>query len=177
MAEFLISLPALERNARILDGIARESGARMLLALKAFSTTSCFSAIRPYVAGCCASGGYEARLAEHHMGGHVAVYSPAYRPAELEELLSFAHHIDFNSLPQWQRYREQCLRHPRVQSGQLLLKRRPLFLGVDADAVVQALEDDEVLAQGFPQLDGEDQTSLGVDIMLILASHRSSPPF
>lgn len=124
MAEFLISLPALERNARILDGIARKSGARMLLALKAFSTTSCFSAIRPYVAGCCASGGYEARLAECHMGGHVAVYSPAYRPAELEELLSFAHHIDFNSLPQWQRYREQCLRHPRVQSGQLLLGLR-----------------------------------------------------
>ncbi len=124
MAEFLISLPALERNARILDGIARESGARMLLALKAFSTTSCFSAIRPYAAGCCASGGYEARLAAQHMGGHVAVYSPAYRPSELEELLGFAHHIDFNSIPQWQRFRAQCLRHPRVQSGELLLGLR-----------------------------------------------------
>ena len=119
MAEFLISLPALERNARILAQAAEASGAHMLLALKAFSSTSCFSTIRPYAAGCCASGLYEARLAARHMGGHVAVYSPAYRPAELEELLEISHHLDFNSLPQWQRYREQCLRHPRVQSGEL----------------------------------------------------------
>ena len=63
MAEFLISLPALERNARILAQTAEASGAHMLLALKAFSSTSCFSTIRPYTAGCCASGLYEARLA------------------------------------------------------------------------------------------------------------------
>ncbi len=124
MASFLISLPALEQNARVLAQVAQQSGAHMLLALKAFSTTSCFPTLRPYAAGCCASGLYEARLAAQHMGGHVAVYSPAYRPAELEELLGFAHHIDFNSLPQRQRYREQCLRHPRVQSGELQLGLR-----------------------------------------------------
>ncbi len=124
MASFLISQPALEQNAQVLAQVAQKSGAHMLLALKAFSTTSCFSTLRPYAAGCCASGLYEARLAAQHMGGHVAVYSPAYRPAELEELLGFAHHIDFNSIPQWQRYREQCLRHPRVQSGELLLGLR-----------------------------------------------------
>lgn len=124
MASFLISQPALEQNAQVLAQVAQKSGAHMLLALKAFSTTSCFPTLRPYAAGCCASGLYEARLAAQHMGGHVAVYSPAYRPAELEELLGFAHHIDFNSVPQWQRYREQCLRHPRVQSGELLLGLR-----------------------------------------------------
>lgn len=96
----------------------------MLLALKAFSTTACFPYIRPWAAGCCASGLYEARLAEQCMGGHVAVYSPAYRESELAELLDFAHHIDFNSLPQWQRYRAMCLAHPRVQSGELLLGLR-----------------------------------------------------
>lgn len=124
MASFLISLPALERNARILSGIAQESGAHMLLALKAFATTAAFATLRPHAAGCCASGLYEGRLAARHMGGHVAVYSPAYRPAELAELLDFAHHIDFNSLPQWQRYRELCLNHPRVQSGQVQLGLR-----------------------------------------------------
>ena len=124
MASFIISLPALENNARILHEVAEVSGAKMLLALKAFSTTSCFETIRPYAEGCCASGLYEARLAAKHMGGHVAVYSPAYREAELRELLEFAHHIDFNSVPQWQRYRELCLSHPRVQSGELLLGLR-----------------------------------------------------
>lgn len=125
MASFLISLSALERNGAVLAEVAQQSGAKMLLALKAFSTTSCLPTLRPYCAGCCASGLYEAKLAHRHMAGrHIAVYSPAYRDAELEELLTFAHHIDFNSLPQWERFRERCLAHPRVQSGELKLGLR-----------------------------------------------------
>lgn len=119
MASFIISESALERNARVLSEVASASGARMLVALKACSTTACFDTLRPYAVGCCASGLYEARLAARHMGGHVAVYSPAYRESELEELLEFAHHIDFNSMPQWLRYRERCRTHPRAQSGEL----------------------------------------------------------
>lgn len=124
MASYLISAAALERNARVLHDVAQAGGAHMLLALKAFSTTACFPWIKPYAAGCCASGLYEAQLAARHMGGHIAVYSPAYRDAELSELLDFAHHIDFNSLPQWQRFRSACLAHPRVQSGELMLGLR-----------------------------------------------------
>ena len=129
MARFLISLAALERNARILQEVAEASGARMLVALKAFSTTAGLAALRPYAAGCCASGLYEARLGAKHLGGHVAVYSPAYRESELAELLDFAHHIDFNSIPQWQRWRSLCLEHPRVKSGalQLGLRVNPCF--------------------------------------------------
>ena len=124
MARFLISLPALEHNARLLAEVARESGAHMLVALKAFSTVAGLRALQPYAAGCCASGLYEARLGARHVGGHVAVYSPAYRDAELAELLDFAHHIDFNSVPQWQRWRATCLEHPRVKSGELRLGLR-----------------------------------------------------
>ena len=124
MAQFLISLPALERNARLLQEVAVASGAHLLVALKAFSTTGALAALRPYAAGCCASGLYEARLGARHLGGHVAVYSPAYRESELAELLEFAHHIDFNSVPQWQRWRAACLAHPRVQSGELQLGLR-----------------------------------------------------
>ena len=124
MAQFLISLPALERNARLLQEVAVASGAHLLVALKAFSTTGALAVLRPYAAGCCASGVYEARLGARHLGGHVAVYSPAYREAELAELLEFAHHIDFNSVPQWQRWRAACLAHPRVQSGELQLGLR-----------------------------------------------------
>ena len=108
----------------MLQQVAADSGAHLLVALKAFSTTAGLAALRPYAAGCCASGLYEARLGARHLGGHVAVYSPAYREAELAELLEFAHHIDFNSLPQWQRWRATCLAHPRVQSGELQLGLR-----------------------------------------------------
>lgn len=124
MASFLISTAALERNARILHHVGQESGAHMLLALKAYATTATFPCIRPYADGCCASGLYEAKLAAQHFGGHIAVYSPAYRESELAELLQIAHHIDFNSLSQWQKYRSTCLAHPRVQSGELQLGLR-----------------------------------------------------
>lgn len=129
MARFQISLPALERNARLLHEVASASGARVLVALKAFSTTAGLKVLRPYAAGCCASGLYEAQLGARHLGGHVAVYSPAYRESELAKLLEFAHHIDFNSVPQWQRWRTTCLAHPRVQSGvlQLGLRINPCF--------------------------------------------------
>lgn len=119
MAQFLISTLALQRNARLLRELADSCGARMLVALKAFGSPSVLPLLRPYAAGCCASGLCEARLGARHLGGHVAVYSPAYREEELAELLNFAHHIDFNSLPQWQRYREQVLAHPRTRSGAL----------------------------------------------------------
>ncbi len=124
MACYQISLPALERNARLLHEVAARSGARLLVALKAFCCTSAMPTLRPHAAGCCASGLYEARLGQQHLGGHVAVFSPAYREGELAELLEFAHHIDFNSVPQWQRFREQCLAHPRVQAGECLLGLR-----------------------------------------------------
>lgn len=129
MAQFLISPTALQRNARILHGIAEQGGAHLLLALKAFSTPSCMRYLQPYTAGCCASGLYEARLGARYLGGHVAVYSPAYREEEIRELLGFAHHIDFNSLPQWQRYRDLCLSHPRAASGELQfgLRINPCF--------------------------------------------------
>ena len=119
MAQFVISLPALERNARILRAVADESGASVILALKGFATTAAFGTLKPFMDGCCASGLYEAKLAARHAGGHVAVYSPAYRDGEVEELAGFAHHIDFNSLPQWFRFREEVMRHPRFLSGEL----------------------------------------------------------
>ncbi len=121
MAQFLLSQEALERQAQLLSHIAQESGASMLVALKACSCSAALELLHPYAAGCCASGIYEARQGRDHLGGEVAVYSPAYREEEFDELLEFATHLDFNSLPQWRRFQARALAHPRVQSGELLL--------------------------------------------------------
>lgn len=124
MAEWIISEAALEDNARLLRRTADACGASIILALKGFATTACLPLIGRYADGCCASGLWEALLAHRHMGGQVCVYSPAYRDEELTELLGFAHHIDFNSLTQWRRFREQALAHPRAKSGELLFGLR-----------------------------------------------------
>lgn len=124
MAEWIISLAALEKNAQTLRRVADAAGAYVVLALKGFSTTACLPIIARYADGCCASGLWEARLGRDYVQKPVCVYSPAYRDEELTELLDFAHHIDFNSLSQWRRFRGQALAHPRARSGELLFGLR-----------------------------------------------------
>ncbi len=119
MAQYVLSQKALQEQGEILQDIARQSGGRVLVALKAFSTWAGLEILKPYASGCCASGLYEAQLGAEFIGGEVAVYSPAYRPDELRQLCDIAHHIDFNSMSQWRRYSDVLRAHPRYRSGEL----------------------------------------------------------
>ncbi len=120
MSSYLISLAALERNASILRETADAAGCKVALALKGFACWKAFDSIRPYVDGACASGAWEARLAAEHLCKHVLTYSPAYTGEDMAEILPLAHHLDFNSLGQWQRHRQAVTDHPRYLSGELL---------------------------------------------------------
>ncbi|MEI7928338.1 MAG: carboxynorspermidine decarboxylase, partial [Verrucomicrobiales bacterium] len=120
MAAFVISLPALERNARILRETADAAGCRIVLALKGFSCWKAFEVIRPHLDGCCASGLWEGLLARDHFGKHIVTYSPGYTEDDIRQLCEFTHHLDFNSLSQWFRFREIVMAHPRFKSGELL---------------------------------------------------------
>ena len=60
MPAFVISLAALERNARILHEVADAAGCKVVLALKGFACWKAFPAISPHLDGCCASGLWEA---------------------------------------------------------------------------------------------------------------------
>jgi len=120
VAAFVISLPALERNARILRETADAAGCRIVLALKGFSCWKAFEVIRPHLDGCCASGLWEGLLARDHFGKHIVTYSPGYTEDDIRQLCEFTHHLDFNSLSQWFRFREIVMAHPRFKSGELL---------------------------------------------------------
>lgn len=116
---FLISIPALQQNTRILREVKEAAGCKLVLALKGFSCWKSFPYIREDLDGCCASGLWEARLARETFGKHVITYSTAYRAAEIAELLEFTHHLDFNSLNQWMSLREQVMAHPRFLAGEI----------------------------------------------------------
>lgn len=116
---FLISTAALKRNTAILRETADAAGCRVVLALKSFSCWKAFPHIAEDLDGCCASGLWEAMLAKEHFKKHVVTYSPAYDEAEIAELLEFTHHLDFNSLSQWFRFREIVFCHPRFISGEV----------------------------------------------------------
>ena len=74
------------------------------MALKAFSMFSLAPLISRYLSGTCASGLHEARLGYEEFGGEVHVFSAAFTESDLQEILTFANHVVFNSLNQWQRF-------------------------------------------------------------------------
>ena len=101
---FLVDENRLVQNLAVLRDVADRTGAKILLAQKAFSMFSAYPLLREYLAGTTASGLFEARLGREEFGGETHVYSPAYAEGEFQELLQYADHIVFNSFHQWKAY-------------------------------------------------------------------------
>ncbi len=116
---FVISIAALKRNTAILREVRDAADCKLVLALKGFSCWKVFPFIKDDLDGCCASGLWEGQLAHDHFQKHVVTYSPAYDEADIAALCEFTHHLDFNSLSQWFRFREMIMAHPRFKSGEL----------------------------------------------------------
>ena len=79
------------------------------MALKGFAAFSLFPLIRHYLSGVSASSLHEARLGYEEFSKDVHVCAPAYREAEIPELLSYCSHMVFNSFSQWNRFRSKVL--------------------------------------------------------------------
>ncbi len=116
---FVISIAALKRNSALLREVKEAAGCRIVLALKGFSCWKAFPYLREDLDGCCASGLWEALLARDEFQKQVITYSPAYDEDDITALCEFTHHLDFNSLSQWRRFRDQVMAHPRFRSGEL----------------------------------------------------------
>ena len=103
---YVVDKEKLKQNLTLLQQIQNETGAKILLAQKAFSMFSLYPEIGKYLAGTTASGLYEARLGFEEMGGkEVHVYAPAYKQEDVKELLSFCDHMVFNTPNQWSKYK------------------------------------------------------------------------
>lgn len=94
----------LEKNLQTLDRVQRESGAKIILALKGFAMWSTFDLVGRYLHGCTASGLYEAMLAREKMDKEVHTYSPAFKEQEIDEIARISDHIVFNSPSQLRRF-------------------------------------------------------------------------
>ena len=101
---FVVDKVAIENNLKILQRVQQQSGARVLLALKAFSMFSLAPLIGRYLQGTCASGLNEARLGREEFGGEVHTFCAAYSEPDLKEILKISDHLVFNSFSQWQRF-------------------------------------------------------------------------
>ena len=99
----------LEKNLQLLDNVQRESGAKIILALKGFAMYSTFDLVAKYLKGCTASGLWEARLAREEFckwreNAEVHTYSPAFKEEDIEHIAHISDHIVFNSPAQLKRF-------------------------------------------------------------------------
>lgn len=102
---YILDEAMLRQNGELLDGVAKRTGCRILLAQKAFSNYGLYPVLSPYLSGTEASGLYEARLgAEEMPGKEIHVFCAAYPEDTFGELLQYADHIVFNSPRQLERF-------------------------------------------------------------------------
>jgi carboxynorspermidine decarboxylase len=107
---FVVDEVAVRRNLAVLKDVGERSGAKVLLALKAFSMWSLADLVGEYLDGVCASGLWEARLAREHYQGELTTYSPAYRSEDLPEILALSDTVIFNSPAQLARFGQEIAR-------------------------------------------------------------------
>ncbi len=102
---YVVDLERLRHNLAILDEVQKRSGAKILLALKAFSMWSVFPMIRETLHGVCASSPWEARLGREEFGREVHSFAAAFKESDVGELLQISNHLVFNSFNQLERFR------------------------------------------------------------------------
>lgn len=102
---YVVDLGRLRHNLAILDDVQKRSGAKILMALKAFSMWSVFPIIRETLHGVCASSPWEARLGREEFGREVHSFAAAFKESDVVELLDISNHLVFNSFNQLERFR------------------------------------------------------------------------
>ena len=122
---FVVDEVLIEKNLQKLAYVQAQSGAKVLAALKAFSMWKLAPLTANYLSGTCASGLHELRLGKEEYGGELGkechVFSAAYKASELDEIVSLADHVVFNSCDQWLRFQPQIqqakAQRPHLQFG------------------------------------------------------------
>ncbi len=107
---YIVDERLLIKNLEILKNVMDRTGAKILLAQKAFSMFSVYPLIAEYLCGTTASGIFEAKLGYEEMGKpfgkETHVFAPAYKESEMKELVKICDHIVFNSCEQWNKFKD-----------------------------------------------------------------------
>ena len=162
---YVIDEKKIIENLKVLEQVQTETGCKILLAQKAFSNFALYPLIGKYLAGTTASGIFEARLGKEEMGKENHVFAPAYKEADMAELVQICDHIIFNSVAQLMKYKNMCLDNGveiglRVNPEMSTQKDHAIYdpcskgsrLGVTAANLGKAIETDSTVLDGVTGL-------------------------
>jgi carboxynorspermidine decarboxylase len=104
---YILNETKLRRNLEIISRVSRLADVEIILAFKAYALWRTFPIFREYIGATTASSLNEARLGFEEFGVPTHTFSPAYEDSEIEEIARCSSHIVFNSMSQYERFREQ----------------------------------------------------------------------
>ena len=138
---YVIDEKRLRENLEILKDVQERSGAKILLAQKAYSAYQTYPLLASYLSGATASGIFEARLAHEEFKTSDGkkcenhVYEPAYKDSDMEELCNICDHVVFNSISQLEHHRsvwEKYVSEGKIKVG---LRINPEISAEDAHEI------------------------------------------
>jgi len=97
---YLIDERKLLNNLKKIALVKKLSGAKVVLALKCFSTWSVFGLMKKYMDGTTSSSLYEARLGYEKFGKETHAYCVGFSSQDISNVKNFADKIIFNSISQ-----------------------------------------------------------------------------
>ncbi len=133
---YIVYEEKLRRNLSLIDRVAKESGAKIIMAFKANALWRTFPIIKEYCQSFTASSLNELRLGREFLGTDAHSYCPAYTDATIDEYLAGSTHITFNSLAQWYRFADKMKEYPHVSPG---LRVNPKCSVIETDIYNPAL--------------------------------------
>ena len=126
---FVIDKRALIDNLLTLNHLKSQTGVKILVALKAFSTPYFGPLISEYLDGCCSSSLYETKLAKKFFKGEISTFSPAYKKDDIREIVNLSDHIIFNSSNQLNDFYNIAIKF----KNEIGLRINPLYSEINND--------------------------------------------
>ena len=148
---YILSEEALLANLQLLNLVQQEANVSIICALKGYSFWHSFPLVKSYLAGATASSLHEARLISEEMCCDAHTYAPVYTEEEFQQLLIYSSHLTFNSLSQWNKYKDLALSSPKkVSFG---LRVNPEYSEIETDLYNPALPGSRlgILAEDLPE--------------------------
>lgn len=144
---YLINEVDLLKNLQKINYVREKSEAKILLALKCFSTWSVFPLIKEYMDGTTSSSLYEVKLGYEKFGKETHAYSVAYAQDEIDEIISLSDKVIFNSISQLEQFKDKNIKNnfalrinPLVGCSQYLLANPVRIFSRLGEALIKNIE-------------------------------------
>jgi carboxynorspermidine decarboxylase len=106
---YVLDEEKLIKNLELIDSVQKRAEITVIMALKGFAMYSVFPLVKKYLSGATASSPYEANLIREEFGGDLHLYFPVYQEHNFSEAIKDATHITFNSLTQWEKFKDKTI--------------------------------------------------------------------